>query len=151
MTEYLETTYKKFIFKVKVGYLYSKDDFWVDINDKVATIGLSDYLQKSKGDVAFLETIDPGTQVKVGQELGKIETIKATFGIISPVSGKITQVNTGLDISPQLLNTDPYGEGWIYKIELTDPEAARSLLLDAESYMKLMTEKIEKEAKRLYG
>jgi glycine cleavage system H protein len=151
MTEYLETTYKKFIFKVKVGYLYSKEDFWIDISDKVATIGLSDYLQKSKGDVAFLETVVPGTQVKVGQELGKIETIKATFGIISPVPGQIIQVNPVLDVSPQLLNTDPYGDGWIYKIELTDAQAARSLLLDAESYLKLMTEKVEKEAKRLYG
>lgn len=151
MVEYLETTYKKFIFKVKVGYLYSQEDFWADIKGKTATIGLSDYLQKSKGDVAFLEMINPGTRVEIGQELGKIETIKATFGIISPVAGKVVEVNTELDTSPQLINTDPYGSGWIYKIELNDPEKARSALLGTEDFMELMKGKIEKEGKKLYG
>lgn len=151
MAEFLETTYKKFIFKVKVGYLYSKEDFWADIKGKVATIGLADFLQKSKGDVAFLEMVEPGTQVIMGQELGKIESIKATFGIISPVSGKVTKVNSELDTSPHFINTDPYGAGWIYEIELVDPAGASRELLDAENYMKLMTEKIEKEAKKLYG
>lgn len=151
MAEFLETTYKKFIFKVKVGYLYSQEDFWADIKGKVAIIGLADFLQKSKGDVAFLETVEPGTPVKMGQELGKIESIKATFGIISPVSGKVIKVNSELDISPYLINTDPYGAGWIYEIELVDTASVLRELLDAESYMKLMTEKVEKEAKKLYG
>ncbi len=151
MAEFLETTYKKFIFRVKVGYLYSKDDFWADIKGKVATIGLADFLQKSKGDVAFLETVEPGTPVTMGQELGKIETIKATFGIISPVTGKVIKVNSELEASPYLINSDPYGAGWIYEIELADPEGESRKLLDAESYMKLMNEKIEKEAKKLYG
>jgi glycine cleavage system H protein len=151
MAEYLETLYKKFIFKVKVGYLYSQEDFWADISGKTATIGLSDYLQKSKGDVAFLEMIESGTQVKVGQELGKIETIKATFGIITPVSGKVIEVNTELETSPELINNDPYGAGWIYKIELNEPEKAKSILVEADGYMQLMTEKIEKEGKKLYG
>jgi len=151
MTEFLETTYEKFIFRVKVGYLYSKEDFWVDIKGTVATMGLSDYLQKSKGDVAFLETAEPATPVETGQESGKIETIKATFGIISPVTGKIVEVNSELEDSPHLLNSDCYGAGWIYKIDLTDPEEAKSALLEAESYMRLMRAKIEKEAKKLYG
>ena len=151
MTEFLETTYKKFIFKVKVGYLYSKEDFWADIRGKVATMGLADFLQKSKGDVAFLETVEPGTKVKMGQALGKIETIKATFGIISPVTGKVIKVNSELETSPHLINSDPYGAGWIYEIELADPEGNQLRLLEAESYMKLMKEKIEKEAKKLYG
>jgi len=151
MAEFLETTYKKFIFKVKVGYLYSKEDFWADIKGKVATIGVADFLQKSKGDVAFLETVEAGTPVTKGQELGKIESIKATFGIISPVSGKVIKVNSELDASPHLINCDPYGAGWIYEIELVDPEGNSRELFDAESYMKLMNEKIEKEAKKLYG
>lgn len=151
MAEFLETTYKKFIFKVKVGYLYSKDDFWADIKGKIATIGLADFLQKSKGDVAFLEMVEPGTPVTTGQELGKIESIKATFGLISPVSGKVVKVNSELDTSPYLINTDPYGSGWVYEIELADPAGASRELLNAEDYMKLMTEKVEKEAKKLYG
>ena len=151
MSEYLETTYKKFIFKVKVGYLYSREDFWADITDKVATVGLSDYLQKSKGDVAFLEMVDPGTRAEVGQELGKVETIKATFGIVAPVPGTVVEGNTRLDSSPNLMNSDPYGAGWIYKIELNEPEKAKSSLLNAEHYMQLMKGKIEKEGKKLNG
>ena len=151
MADYLETTYKKFIFKVKVGYLYSQDDFWTDIKGNVATIGLADFLQKSKGDVAFLETVEPGTPVKKGQEIGKIETIKATFGIISPVAGKVIEVNSELEASPHFINSDPYGAGWIYKIELADPAGNQSELLEAERYLKLMNEKIEKEGKKLYG
>jgi glycine cleavage system H protein len=100
MGEFLETTYEKFIFKVKVGYLYSKEEFWVNIQDGVATTGLTDFMQKAKGDVAFLETVAAGAEVKQGQEIGKIETIKATFGIISPVSGKVTEVNPEIDASP---------------------------------------------------
>ena len=151
MAEFLETTFEKFIFRVKVGYLYSNEDFWADIEGKVATVGLADFLQKSKGDVAFLETVEPGTPVKRGQELGKIETIKATFGIISPVTGKVVEVNSELEASPHLINNDPYGAGWICKIELADPEVDKCELLQAESYMKLMKEKIAKEAKKLYG
>lgn len=151
MAEFLETTFKKFIFRVKVGYLYSKEDFWADIRGKVATIGLADFLQKSKGDIAFLETVEPGTSVKMGQELGKIETIKATFGIISPVTGKVIKVNSELETSPHLINSDPYGAGWIYEIELANLESDQRKLLEAKSYMKLMKERIEKEAKKLYG
>ena len=151
MAEFLETTFEKFIFRVKVGYLYSKDDFWADVLDAVATVGLTDFLQKSKGDVAFLETAEPGTKVKRGQELGKIETIKATFGIVSPVAGKLIEVNHELEGSPHLINSDPYGAGWIYKIELADYEGDKGDLLQAEGYMALMKQKIEREAKKLYG
>lgn len=151
MAEYLETTFEKFIFRVKVGYLYSNEDFWVDIRGAIAKVGLTDFLQKSKGDLAFLETVEPGTLVKIGQELGKIETIKATFGIVSPVAGKLVEVNHELENSPHLINSDPYGAGWVYKIELADPDGDRKALLQAESYMELMKQKIEREAKKLYG
>jgi len=151
MAEFLETTFEKFIFRVKVGYLYSNEDFWVDVRGPVATVGLTDFLQKSKGDVAFLETVEPGAMVKRGQELGKIETIKATFGIVAPVAGKLVEVNHELEGSPHLINSDPYGAGWIYKIQLADDEGDRVGLLQAESYMSVMKQKIEREAKKLYG
>jgi glycine cleavage system H protein len=151
MAEYLETTFEKFIFRVKVGYLYSNEDFWVDIRGTIAKVGLTDFLQKSKGDVAFLETVEPGTLVKIGQELGKIETIKATLGIVSPVAGNVVEVNRELEGSPHLINSDPYGAGWICKIELIGAEGDRKALLQAESYMELMKQKIEREAKKLYG
>ena len=151
MTEFLEHKYEKFIFKVKEGYLYSPEEFWADIQGKVAIVGLTDFLQKAKGDVAFLETVEPGVEIKRGQEIGKIETIKATFGIISPVSGKIAEVNPEMDASPYLINHDPYGAGWIYRIELSDPEADKAQLMEAKEYFELMKDKVAQEAKKLYG
>jgi glycine cleavage system H protein len=144
--EFLETMFEKFIFKVKVGYFYSREDFWADVRDHTATVGLTDFLQKSKGDVAFLEIVQPGTTVNRGEEIGKIETIKATFGIISPVTGTVVEVNPEMEASPYLINNDPYGAGWIYKIELTDRENDKVEMLHAESYMELMKEKIAKGA-----
>lgn len=151
MGEFLETTYEKFIFKVKVGYVYSQEEFWANFQDGAATVGLTDFMQKSKGDVAFLETMEPGQVVKRGEEIGKIETIKATFGIISPVSGTVAAVNPEMEASPYLINHDPYGAGWIYRIELSDPEGDKAQLMDAKEYFEMMKGKIAQEAKKLYG
>lgn len=142
MAEFLEVTYDKFVFKVKTGYLYNREDFWADVQGDEATIGVSDFLQKSKGDVAILETVEPGTEVQQGQEIGKIETIKATFGIISPVSGKVVEVNSELANSAYLINEDPYGAGWLYKIELTSPQQDQDELLEDNAYFELMKEKV---------
>lgn len=148
MSEFLETAYDKFVFRVKVGCFYSRDDFWARVEDNVALVGVSDFLQKARGDVAFLETVDPGTDVKQGQELGKIETIKATFGILAPVSGKVVEVNRELESSAFLINEDPYGAGWIYKIELGDFANDAKNLLQAEGYLELMREKLAEEMKK---
>ena len=106
MAEFLETTFDKFIFRVKLGNHYSEDDCWVDIDGRVATVGVTDYLQKSNGDVAFFEPVAPGKEVKKGEELGEVETIKVTLELPSPVSGKVTAIN------------DPYGAGLICNGEL---------------------------------
>lgn len=151
MTEFLEHKYEKFIFRVKAGYLYSQEEFWANTQGNIATVGLTDFLQKAKGDVAFLETVEPGTVVKRGDEIGKIETIKATFGIISPVSGKVAEVNPEMDASPYLINHDPYGAGWIYRIELSDSEGDKAQLMEASEYFEAMKDKIAREAKKLYG
>jgi glycine cleavage system H protein len=148
MEDYLETSYDKFVFRVKVGYFYSQDDFWASVTDNIATVGVSDFLQKARGDVAFLETAEVGTEVKQGQELGKIETIKATFAILSPVSGKIVEVNPEMESSAYLINEDPYGPGWIYKIELADFESDKAGLLQAGGYLELMEQKIAEEMKK---
>lgn len=148
MGEFLETTYDKFVFKVKTGYLYSREDFWAKVDGGLAVVGVSDFLQKTRGDVAFLETAGVGTEVKQGEEAGKIETIKATFGILSPVTGRIVEVNGELDSSSYLLNEDPYGAGWIYKIEITNFEGDKAQLLQAEEYFELMKEKIAEEMKK---
>jgi glycine cleavage system H protein len=146
MAEFLETTFDKFIFTVKTGYLYTDDDYWVDIRGTVATVGVTDYLQKSSGDVAFVEPVAPGKSVKKGEELGEIETIKVTLNLISPVTGKVIEVNPELEPHPEIINSAPYGAGWICRIELADPEGEKSRLIQAESYMELMKGKIEREA-----
>ncbi len=151
MQEFLETTYDKFVFTVKMGNLYSRHDFWAAIDGNAATLGLTDFLQKSKGDVAFLETVEPGFMVKQGEELGKIETIKATFGIVSPLTGKVIEVNPEMESSPFLINQDPYGDGWIYKIELTDLERDHGELLNAQDYFELMKEKLQEEMNKSHG
>lgn len=151
MTEFLETVYDKFIFRVKDSYLYHREDFWAFIQASVATIGVTDFLQKARGDVAFLETVESGTEVKQGSEIGKIETIKATFGIVAPVSGKVVEVNPEMEASPYLINQDPYGTGWIYRIELTNLESDKAALLQAGEYFELMKQKIAQEARKLYG
>jgi len=110
----------------------------------VATVGVTDYLQKSNGDVAFVEPVDPGKTVKKGDELGEMETIKVTLNLISPVTGKVIEVNQQLVAHPELINSDPYGTGWICRIELADPEGAKDGFLQAEAYMELMKVKIEK-------
>ena len=144
MAEFLETTFDKFIFKVKTGYLYTDDDYWVDIKGTVATVGVTDYLQKSSGDVAFVEPVAVGKSVKKGEEMGEMETIKVTLNLISPVTGRVSEVNRELEAHPELINSDPYGAGWICRIELTDPEGAKDGFLQAEAYMELMKGKIEK-------
>ena len=146
MAEFLETTFDKFIFTVKVGYLYTEDDYWLDIRGAVATVGVTDYLQKSNGDVAFVEPVKPGKEVKKGDELGEIETIKVTLNLISPVTGKVIEVNQELEAHPEIINSDPYGAGWICRIELADPDGTKVGLLQAEAYMEMMKGKIEKDA-----
>ena len=151
MSEFLETTYDKFIFRVKTDCLYTRDDLWVRMEGNTATLGVADFRQKANGDVAFLETVSPGTTAKQGQALGVIETIKATADILSPVNGKVVAVNPELEASPFLINQDPYGAGWLYRIELSDPQGDRAGLLDAAAYFELMKQKVAAEAKKLYG
>ncbi|NJD90281.1 MAG: glycine cleavage system protein GcvH [Geobacter sp.] len=147
MSEFLETTHDKFIFKVKIGLYYSTDDYWVDIQGDQAVVGITDYLQKVSGDVAFIDTAALNTAVKQGDEAGTIESMKTVFGVIAPVSGKIVAVNPLTVTSPFLINQDPFDTGWIYRVQLSDWEADKATLLTAESYMALMKEKIEKEGK----
>ncbi len=149
MDDFLTATYDKFVFKVKQdGYVYNQQDFWAKVQGKVATVGLSDFLQKAKGDVAFLETVEAGKVVKQGEGIGKVETIKTTFDIVSPVSGQVVEVNEELDLSPFLLNEDPYARGWIYKIALSSADKDLANLLQAEAYFELMKEKIAEEMKK---
>ncbi len=101
-----------------------------------ATIGITDFAQDSLGDVVFVQLPDVGTMVEAGGSCAEVESTKSVSDIYAPVTGTVVEVNHGLDDTPELLNSDPYGEGWIFKLELADP-ADVDTLLDATAYQAL--------------
>jgi glycine cleavage system H protein len=147
--EYLETTVDKFVFKVMKGCWYSETGVWVRLEDGLARLGLSDYIQQSSGDVAFADIEPAGTELAQGNYLGLIETIKAAIELLSPVSGTVQELNEELEASPELINEDPYGRGWLALITLSDWQADRANLLAAEQYLAVMHRQAEEAAKRL--
>lgn len=143
--DFMEVTYDKFTFRVMKNYLYHPEECWAKESGGLVLVGVSDFLQKVVGDVAFLELPEAGTELTPGGEAGTMETIKTTVSLISPVGGTIKEVNGELDENPQLVNTDPYGAGWIFKVAPGDWEADKKGLLDAQTYFPKMEEKIKAE------
>lgn len=144
--DYLETTVDKFIFRVKVGHLYSENGVWADMNQAsgVARLGLSDYTQQSSGDVAFVSLPEPGKAVQAGKELATVETVKVDLEVQAPFDGEIVAVNEALEDAPELINQDPYGRGWL--VEVRPAQWPAPGLLDAEQYLAVMTAQAEAEA-----
>jgi len=146
MPEFLETTVDKFIFRVATDRRYSAEGIWVlDEGGGRVRVGLADFPQQRDGDVAFAEVKPPGTVLAAGDELGTMETIKVNVGIPSPVAGAIREVNPELETGPEVINKDPYGEGWLVVIETAGPGAA---LLDPPAYFALMKTQAEEEARK---
>ena len=143
--EVMEVTYDKFTFRVRKDYWYHPEECWAKGSGGLVIVGVSDFLQKVVGDVAFLELPEAGAELTPGGEAGTMETIKTTVSLISPVGGTIQEVNGELDENPQLVNTDPYGAGWIFKVAPRNWEADRKGLLNAEAYFPKMEEKIKAE------
>lgn len=141
----METTHDKFVFRVKKGYLYHPGECWIREDGDLITVGITDFLQKTAGDVAFLELPEAGTEVAQGGNAGIIETIKTTVTIISPAGGVMRESNDILEENPQLINNDPYGEGWLFKLAPNNWEAEKNNLIEAEEYFPVMEEKINKE------
>jgi glycine cleavage system H protein len=117
---------------------YSTDHEWirVDANSSTITIGITDYAQDSLGDVVFVEAPEVGTEVAVTDTFTEVESTKSVSDIYAPVSGTIAEANASLDDQPELLNSDPYGDGWIVKIEMSDPSQLDGLM-DAAAYRQL--------------
>ena len=114
--------------------LYTESHEWVRIEDNIAIIGITFYAQEQLGDLTFVELPAPGDLVEAGQEMGTVESVKAASEIYSPVMGEVLEINEELEDSPELVNDDPYGKGWMLKVTLSkDPEG----LLNAEEYKKL--------------
>lgn len=147
MPKYLETTVDKFTFRVDQTCFYNSEGVWVRVEGNQARLGLSDYLQQRSGDIAFVEVKPESTLLAIGREFSSIETIKITIELPSPVSGKITVVNPALETTPEAINQDPYGEGWICEVELSDWKTDQPRLLDAATYFKKMISEAEEEVK----
>lgn len=112
---------------------YSEDHEWLRIEGKEAYIGISDYAQHELGDIVFVDVDTEGEELSAGDTFGSIEAVKTVSDLLMPVSGKVLEVNAALEDNAAAINTDPYGEGWIIKIEMTDAAEADKLM-DATAY-----------------
>jgi len=113
---------------------YQKTDEWVKVEDGIATIGITDFAQDSLSDVVFVEyEIDVDDEVSVGDSLATVESVKAAAEVVFPVSGKVIQVNQTLIDTPEVLNDNPYTEGWLVKVQVSD-ESELEKLMDAPAY-----------------
>lgn len=121
---------------------YSKEHEWVRVQDKVATIGISDFAQEELGDIVNVELPEEGDDFAKDEAFGAVESVKASSEVFTPVSGKVIEINEPLFDTPELLNEDPYDEGWMIKVELSDL-AEIDALMDAQAYQ----EYIEEESK----
>ena len=120
---------------------YTKSHEYVHLEGSTATIGITDYAQKELGDVVFVELPNVGSILDASDELGSIESVKAVSELFSPVSGEVTEINEALADNPALVNTDPYGDGWMIRMVVSDPTEVDELMT-AEEY----DEYIEKES-----
>lgn len=120
-------------------FKYHKEHTWVKISGKKGTIGITDYAQDALGDIVYIDLPEIDISVEANSEISEIESTKATSSVISPVSGKIIEVNEDLSESPEIINEDPYGKGWIAIIELDSPSEADDLM-DASEYEKYVDE-----------
>ncbi len=118
---------------------YTKDHEWIRVLDdgKTGVVGITDFAQHELGDIVYVEVQPVGTELRKGEPLGTVEAVKTVADIYMPVSGKITAFNEQLEDHPELINQDPYGEGWIAKIEMTHPEELDELLT-AEEYQAMI-------------
>ena len=115
------------------GLKYTKEHEWIKVEGKIGTVGITHFAQDQLGDVVFVELPEVGRTLKQNEQFGVVESVKTVSDLYIPVSGKVVEVNKALDGSPELINQDPYGEGWILKIEIADP-AELDNLLDAAAY-----------------
>jgi glycine cleavage system H protein len=141
-TGYIVVTHDKFEFRIPAAdYLFNENDCWVRTADGIARIGISDYMQQRLTDIGFFTPPEIGVEIEQFGELGAVESAKATFDIISPVSGAVTAVNAAAVDNPGLINTDPYGEGWLMELRLQNLEQNRELLLDGAAYSETVKRK----------
>jgi len=118
---------------------YAQDHEWVRLEGETATIGISDYAQDQLGDIVFVELPSVGETLEKGQEFGTVESVKAVSELYMPISGEVTGVNGKLENGPDLVNAQPYGEGWMIRVKPGDPEELDALM-SRDQYVKMLKE-----------
>lgn len=116
---------------------YTKDHEWVRLEDGKARVGITDHAQKSLGDIVYVELPSLGKSVKKGERAATVESVKAVGEVFSPLSGKVVEVNPAVTASPDLINKDPYGQGWLFVLEIADSREIETLLTP-EAYEELL-------------
>ncbi len=119
---------------------YTSEHEWAAVEEGGRVrVGITDFAQDALGDVVYVDVPDEGTEVRAGEAFGEVESTKSVSDVFSPVSGRVVERNTALADQPELINQDPYGEGWVAVIEMSDP-AELDELMDAEAYRRLVEE-----------
>jgi glycine cleavage system H protein len=132
-----------YLWKIKIimsfpeNLKYSKEHEWVSVEGNIATIGISFFAQKELGDIVYVDINTVGEEVAKDAVFGTVEAVKTVSDLFMPISGKVIEVNAGLDSTPESVNTDPYGAGWIIKAEISNP-ADLDGLMDAAAYKALI-------------
>ncbi|MBN8687542.1 MAG: glycine cleavage system protein GcvH [Chitinophagales bacterium] len=116
---------------------YTKDHEWISLDGTTATIGITDYAQRELGDIVYVEVDTIGKSLEAGAVFGTVEAVKTVSDLFLPVSGTITELNPGLGGAPELVNSDPYGEGWMVKMTVNNPADVEALL-DAAAYQSMV-------------
>lgn len=116
---------------------YTKDHEWVSIDGDIATVGVTDFAQSELGDIVFVEIETEGETLSKEEVFGSVEAVKTVSDLFMPLSGEIIEFNSSLESNPEVVNTDAYGEGWMIKVKLSDPNELEGLL-DASSYSDLI-------------
>ena len=116
---------------------YTEEHEWARVEDDIVTVGLTDYAQKELGDIVFVELPNEGETLVQAEPFGTVEAVKAVSEIFAPVSGEVVKVNDALDDTPQLINQDPYEEGWLVKVRLSDPGELENLM-NSDQYRELI-------------
>ena len=117
---------------------YTKDHEWVSLDGNIATVGITDFAQKELGDIVYVEVDTKGKKLEAETVFGTVEAVKTVSDLFLPVSGTITEVNPLLEAEPEKVNSDPYGQGWMVKMEVDNPADVNELM-DAEAYQKLVS------------
>ena len=118
--------------------LYTKEHEWIEFKDDLAIVGITDYAQSQLGDVIFVEFPEIGANLDIGSSFGEIEAVKTVSDLFAPISGNVISINDEIENTPDLVNTDPYGEGWLIKISPTKNEQKEELM-DADEYKKFIS------------